>query len=234
MGADAPTVIRQRGYALQYATVAWNLVEFWVTVILGFTAGSVALVAFGLDSLVEVFASAVVIWHLRQPDVDDGRRRTRLALRLVAVAFAVLAVALLAGSARSLWMEARPESSPVGIAYLAVTAVVMFGLARMKRTAGTRLANEPLLREAEMTRIDGWLACGVLAALAVNALLSWWWADPLAGVAVALLSVRESRLTWTQADDARGSERGPARPRRGDDRVPDRGQLSSSPPPGSG
>jgi divalent metal cation (Fe/Co/Zn/Cd) transporter len=202
MEADAPSAIRRRGYTLQYATIAWNLIEFAVTVALGVTAGSLALVAFGLDSLIEVFASAVVVWHLGQPDDDPGRRRTALALRLVAVAFATLAIALLVGSVHSLWSRTRPEPAPLGIAYLAVTAVVMFGLARMKRAAGTRIGNEPLLSEARMTRFDGWLAGGVLVALAGNALFSWWWADPLAGAAIALLAARESRLTWKGAVDA--------------------------------
>ncbi len=194
---DLATARRRRGYALQYLTVAWNLVEVVVTVALGLGAGSLALLAFGLDSLVEVFASGVVIWHLGLPHEDGGGPRTRLALRLVAAAFAFLAVTLVVGSAHALWSGARPEPSAPGIAYLAITAVVMFSLARWKRSEGNVIGSEPLVREAAMTRIDGWLATGVLAALAANALLSWWWADPLAGAVVAVLAAREFHHGWT-------------------------------------
>ncbi|HEX2192262.1 MAG TPA: cation transporter [Acidimicrobiales bacterium] len=196
MGPAQATPERRRGYVLQYATIAWNVLEVAVALALGVGAGSLALVAFGLDSLVEVFASLVVIWHLAEP--DDGRRRTGPALRLVAAAFTVLALGLLAGSAHSLWSQTRPEPSSLGIVYLAVTAVVMFGLARMKRRAGVDLGSEPLLHEAEITRLDGWLASGILGALAGNALLSWWWADPLAGAAVALLAARQAARTWAE------------------------------------
>ncbi len=200
MAAERRTEAR-RGSRLQYLTVAWNLMEFAVTVALGIGAGSVALVAFGLDSLVEVFASAVVLWHLGAADDGEASRRTGRALRLVAGAFAVLAVGLAVGAARSWSVGARPEPSPVGIAYLAVTAVVMLTLARMKRLTGTALNSDPLLREAAMTRIDGWLATGVLGALAANLLFSWWWADALAGATVALLALREARLTWLEASE---------------------------------
>lgn len=199
MGPKLATTGRRHGYALQYATIAWNVVEVAVALALGVGAGSLALMAFGLDSLVEVFASATVIWHLADAEEEDGRPRTGPALRLVAAAFTLLAVGLLGGSAYSLWSHARPEPSPLGIAYLAVTAVVMFGLAAMKRTVGAALRSEPLLSEAAMTRIDGWLASGVLAALAANALRSWWWADPLAGAVVSLLAVREAHRAWALA-----------------------------------
>ena len=158
-----------------------------------------ALVAFGLDSLVEAFASAVVLWHLRGADDPEAERRTARALRLVAGAFAVLAVGLAVGAAHSWSVGARPESSPLGIAYLAVTAAVMLALARMKRVTGAALDSDPLLKEAAMTRIDGWLATGVLGALVGNSLFSWWWADALAGAAVAALALREARLTWVAA-----------------------------------
>lgn len=203
MAVDLRTQSHRRVSTLQYLTVAWNLTEFAVTVALGVAAGSVALVAFGLDSLVEVFASAVVLWHLGAGDDREPRHRTRRALRLVAGAFAVLAVGLALGAAHSWSAGARPDPSPLGIAYLALTTAVMFTLARMKRVAGSALGNDPLVREAAMTRIDGWLAIGVLGALGANLLLSWWWADALAEAAVALLALREARLTWSEANDER-------------------------------
>ncbi len=143
----------------------------------------------------------MVLWHLGAANHREATRRTRRALRLVAGAFAVLAVGLALGAAHSWSAGARPDPSPLGIAYVAVTAAVMFTLARMKRVTGAALGNDPLVREAAMTRIDGWLATGVLGALGANALFAWWWADALAGAAVALLAAREAGLTWSQASD---------------------------------
>lgn len=167
----------------------WNLIEVFVTVGLGLAAGSLALVAFGLDSLIEVFASLVVLWHLRSARTTS---RDRLALRLVAAAFAVLGVYLAIDAVRALFARDVADSSPVGIAYLALTAVVMFTLARWKKRVGTELDSEPFLAEATLTHLDGWLATGILTALSLNAVLGWWWADPLAALALAGFAVKEA------------------------------------------
>lgn len=168
--------------------MAWNAVEVFVAIGLGIAAGSLALIAFGLDSLVEIFASAVALWHLRAaPDPQ----RTRRALRLVALAFFGLAVLLLAGAARDLLAGHRADDSPLGIAYLAVTAVVMFTLGVAKRRLSVVLDNHPLSHEARVTVLDGILATGILLALAANAALDWWWADPLAAAAVGVVAISE-------------------------------------------
>jgi divalent metal cation (Fe/Co/Zn/Cd) transporter len=121
-----------RGRRLQYATIAWNLMEVVVTIGLGVAAASLALIAFGLDSLVEVFASAVVIWYIAN---HHAEARARHSLRLVALAFALLAAYLVAASLYNVAQGNSADSSPLGIAYLAVTACVMFGLAKVKTRA---------------------------------------------------------------------------------------------------
>ncbi|MDH4280202.1 MAG: cation transporter [Acidimicrobiia bacterium] len=174
---------------LQQATIAWNMIEVFITVGLGLAAGSLALVAFGLDSLIEVFASLVVLWHLRSTRTTG---RDRLALRLVAGAFAMLGVYLAINAIRSLLAQDVAAASPLGIAYLAVTAVVMFTLARWKKRIGLELGSEPFLAEANLTYLDGWLATGILTALALNWTVGWWWADPLAAFVLAGFAVKEA------------------------------------------
>jgi divalent metal cation (Fe/Co/Zn/Cd) transporter len=179
---------------LQWATVAWNSVEVGITIGLGIAAGSLALAGFGLDSLVEVFASLVVLRHL---DADTSEADDRRAHRLVAAAFAVLSASLLAGAARALLVGDRPDESPWGIAYLAVTALVMFGLAAWKRRVGERLGSTPFLAEAAMTRLDGALSAGILTALVLNATLGWWWADPLAAGLIGAVAAHEAAENWS-------------------------------------
>ena len=182
--------LEQTGRRLQRATIAWNVVEVGITVGLGMAAGSLALVAFGLDSLIEVFASLVVLWHMAGTEVEQARDRR--ARRLVGMAFAMLAVYLLVASARAIWVGDEADPSPLGILYLAATAIVMFTLAAWKRRVGTELESEPFLAEAHMTFLDGWLATGVLAALVVNAVFGWWWADAVAAAAVGVVAAREA------------------------------------------
>lgn len=192
----------RRGQLLQYATIAWNLMEVFVTIGLGLAAHSLALIAFGLDSIVEVFASVVVVWYI----VDhDASGRARRALRLVALAFAALAIYLFAATAYSLLSGQEADSSPFGIAYLAVTAGVMFLLAYLKRATARAAHSLPLAAEASMTFLDGCLAGGILVALALNTAFGLWWADPVAAALVALFCVREAVDTWREGSElARG------------------------------
>jgi len=188
-----------RGCRLQYATIAWNLMEVVVTIGLGIAAASLALVAFGLDSLVEVFASGVVLWFISNHHAES---RARHALRFVALAFAVLAVYLGVASVYTLVQGDAAAGSPLGIAYLAATAVVMFGLARTKRALAAAVQSEPLAAEAQMTFLDGCLASGVLCALVLNLVWGMWWADPVAAGLVAAFCIREAVDTWRDARDA--------------------------------
>ncbi len=190
--------LQRRGLRLEWATIAWNVGEAFITVSLGIASGSIALIAFGLDSMIEVFASGVVVWHVRDlDDLDPTRNRT--ALRLIAIAFVALGVALFAGAAFRLITAARPEPSPWGIAYTAAAAAVMFGLAAAKRRVADRLDNAPLRAEAGITFLDGILASGILLALVLNAALGWWWADPVAALFVAVAAVNEARENLEEA-----------------------------------
>jgi divalent metal cation (Fe/Co/Zn/Cd) transporter len=188
--------LRRRGVRLEWATNGWNVMEVVVTVTLGLQARSLALIAFGLDSVVEIFASSVVIWNLKDRRTDPGDRRIHRSLRLIATAFWVLAAFLCAASVRGLVLKNRPEGSPLGIAYLALTACIMFGLAVLKRKTGQRIPSETLLAESSMTFLDGCLASSVLLALVLNDALSWWWTDALAALVVAGFAVAEGARHW--------------------------------------
>jgi divalent metal cation (Fe/Co/Zn/Cd) transporter len=177
--------------------VAWNIGEVFVTVGLGLVAGSLALVAFGLDSLIEIFASVVVLWQLR----DRGDARTRRAMALVALAFLALAAFLVVTSIQALLARHAPDSSPFGIVYMAIAATAMFGLAWRKRRVSASLVSHPLATEARMTFLDGLLASTVLAALLLNAAFHAWWADALAAAIVALAALREAVDAWRDSRD---------------------------------
>jgi divalent metal cation (Fe/Co/Zn/Cd) transporter len=186
-----------RAERLELLTIAWNVMEVFVTVGLGVAARSLALVAFGLDSLVEIFASAVVLWQLR----GEGSARTRHAMLLVALAFFALAVVLFGGAAYTLAVGHRADDSVWGVAYLALTAVVMFSLARRKWRLGAELVNHPLEHEARITFLDGCLATGVLLALVATIAFGWWWADPLAAVIVGVACLPEGFNAWRDWHD---------------------------------
>lgn len=183
--------LRRLGYLLEWATIAWNVGEAVLTIALGVAAGSLGLVGFGFDSTIEVFASLVVVWHIRSGDGPGVGRRTASAHRRIGGAFLALAAALIVMAVQRLVSGDVPRESPWGIAYLAVTVVVMLGLAVAKRRVGERLDSGPLRAEAAMTFLDGLLASGVLASLVVTALWDWTWADPLAALAVAGFAVKE-------------------------------------------
>jgi len=181
---------------MQVATIAWNSGEVFVTITLGIAARSLALVAFGLDSLIEVFASGVVIWHMREPEGVEGRlhigERDRRGNRLVAAAFGILTVYLVVSAAVSLMSHRVPVTSPWGVVYLAATTMVMLVLAHLKRRTGKLLNNEIFLAEARMTQLDAYLAISIMAALLANQLFGWWWADALSAAVVGVFAASES------------------------------------------
>lgn len=200
MVTSADTGLHRRGRRLEYATTIWNSTEAIVAIATGLAANSLALVAFGLDSCVEVFASVVVLWHLGGANEEADPGRARRALRLIAAAFAVLGLYLLAQAIRGFVTRITPESSTLGTAFIAATVVVMFSLAWGKRRTGVALASRPLVADASMTFIDGCLASGVLAALLADRLMGWWWADPLAAVIVAVVALNEARENWSDPE----------------------------------
>ena len=188
--------LERRGRRLEYATTAWNVLEAVVAIASGLAVHSLALVAFGLDSCVEVFASIVVLWHLGGATEEADPARARRATRLIAGAFAALGVYLLVQAVRGFVTRITPASSLVGTVFIAATVVVMFVLAWGKRRTGQALDNRPLVANASMTFIDGCLAAGILVALLADRLFGWWWADPLAAAIVGLVALSEARENW--------------------------------------
>jgi divalent metal cation (Fe/Co/Zn/Cd) transporter len=186
----------RRGFALEYATLAWNVAGIVVLAIAAITARSVALAGFALDSLIEIGASTVVLWELS----GTGEERQRRGLRLIGYAFAALAVYLLAQSTLVLATGYHSHHSVPGIIWTAVTAAVMFMLAAGKAHAGRALSNPVLQTEGRVTLIDGILAIAVLAGLVLNAALGWWWADPAVGYVLVFYAAREVREIFFPPD----------------------------------
>ena len=182
------TVLRRWGFALEWTTFGWNVVGVLVLAVLAYRAASVALLGFGLDSLIEIGASLVVIWELS----GAGERRQRRALRMIGVAFVELAAYLAVQSVVALAVLHHAAASPGGIAWTAGTAVAMFALAFGKRRAGAALGNPVLVTEGRVTLIDGILAGTVLLGLLLNSLFGWWWADPIAGLVIVYYAIREA------------------------------------------
>ncbi len=191
--------LRKRGLTLVWATIVWNFAEVFITIGLGVLAGSIALVAFGTDSMVEVFASLVVVWHSRDLLVMEENDRTRRSLLLIAVAFLVLGGILAIGAVLRLIEGTVPDESPLGIIYLAATAGVMLTLGILKGRTAAALGSDPLRAEAHITYLDALLATSVLLSLVLNAALDWWWADPLAALLIAFIALREGREHWEEA-----------------------------------
>ncbi len=188
----APATRRQllwRGRALEVVTLSWNVVGVAVLAVAAWSARSVALAGFGLDSLIEIGVSAVVLWELA--DGPEGRQRR--AMRLIGLAFVALAVYLLAQSTVVLVVGFHPHPSRLGIVWTGVTAGAMFALAAGKARVGTALDNPVLRTEGKVTFVDGVLATAVLVGLVLNAALGWWWADPAAGYVLVFYGAREAR-----------------------------------------
>jgi divalent metal cation (Fe/Co/Zn/Cd) transporter len=194
--AAARGVLLRRGMLLEYATLGWNVVGVIVLAVAAVAAGSVALAGFGVDSLIEIVASAVVVWQLNG---EQGSERERAALRIIAVAFLLLAVYIAVQSAITFTSGTRPARSTLGITWLAVTVLAMFALAAGKRDIGRRLGNAVLQTESRVTVIDGALAAAVLTGLVLNAALGWWWADPLSAMVILVYGLREARHAWAEA-----------------------------------
>jgi divalent metal cation (Fe/Co/Zn/Cd) transporter len=182
-------ILVRRGFLLEYLTLAWNVAGSAVLAIAAISARSVALAGFGLDSLIEIGASTVVIWELS----GTAEERQRRGLRLIGSAFAALAIYLLVQSTVVLATGYHPRHSPLGIAWTAVTAAAMWALATGKARTGRALDNPVLRTEGRVTTIDGILALAVLLGLVLNAAAGWWWADPAAGFVLVYYAAREVR-----------------------------------------
>jgi divalent metal cation (Fe/Co/Zn/Cd) transporter len=187
-----PKRLRARGLLLEYLTLGWNVIGAVIVIAASVAAGSVALAGFGLDSVIEIFASLVVVWQLTGAD----QARERQALRLIGVAFFILAIYVLVQAASALLTGARANPSPLGMVWLAATLVVMLLLAWGKHVTGKQMENVVLMTEARVTLIDALLAAAVLTGLVLNAAFGWWWADLVAGLVIVYYGLVEGRAAW--------------------------------------
>jgi divalent metal cation (Fe/Co/Zn/Cd) transporter len=189
--SDRERLVR-RGLVLSYATLLYNSLEGLIAIGAGLLAGSVALVGFGVDSAIELSASGAAIWRLRtDPDAERRERSERQTLRLVGVLFLALAVYVAADAGRTLWFREAPRESVVGILVAALSLVVMPLLARAKRRVAVALGSAALVAESQQTMICTYLSGILLGGLLLNAAVGWWWADPVAALAMVPLIAHE-------------------------------------------
>ena len=193
---DRPAAVRQARF-LNRISLAWNGVEAAVALAAGVAAGSVSLVGFGLDSVVEVSASGALAWRLAREGREgctqpDDRRATRI----VAASFAALGGYVGIEAVRSLVVGDRPASSGVGIVLALVSLLLMPLLVRAKRRVAPALGSRAQQAEADQTALCALLSGVLLVGLVANAALGWWWADPVAGLGIAVLALRAAVTTW--------------------------------------
>ena len=188
---DRASAVR-RGKRLEYATVAYNSVEGLISIGAGLVAGSIALVGFGFDSVIEVTSGAVLLWRLRA-DVDPARREhvEAVSVRIVGICFFVLALYIAYDSVRMLLLRESPERSLPGIVLAIASLVVMPILARAKRRVARMIASNALAADARQTELCMYLSAILLGGLVLNATFGWWWADPAAGLLMIPIVLRE-------------------------------------------
>lgn len=179
----------RRGRGMEYLTIGWNSLEAIVAVGAGLLAGSIALVGFGIDSIIESSSGAVLLWRLR--DDDRGEARERLALKLVGISFLVLAAYVGFDAVKALIMSEPPETSYIGIALAVLSLIVMPILARAKRRVAKSLDSNAMNADSRQTDLCAYLSAILLGGLILNALFGWWWADPVAALVMLPIIARE-------------------------------------------
>ena len=194
---DRAAVLLRRGLFLEYATLVWNIIGVGVMAIAALRARSTGLAGFGLDSFIEIFASVVVIWQLTA--IDNTREQR--ALKLIGLAFGLLAIYLAVQIIIVLTSGVHPLPSALGSGWLALTFFIMCILAWGKRVTGRALDNRVLSAEAGVTFVDAALAAAVFLGVGLNALAGWWWADPLSGLIVLGYAVKEGLAAWTHRSE---------------------------------
>ena len=187
--------LERRARQLAWVGIAWHFVEFAIAIGAGVVAGSIALIGFGADSLIEALAGFVVVW------LFTGTRRgsqsaERQAQQLIAVTFYVLAIYVTVEAMRTLIAGNHPDVSWVGIGLAAFTAATMPLLARAKRRIGTQLHSSAAVKESAQTQLCAYLSIALLVGLGANALFGWWWADPLTALVIAGVAAYEGRASW--------------------------------------
>jgi divalent metal cation (Fe/Co/Zn/Cd) transporter len=192
-GSNRRTVLVRRIRLLVAATITYNLIEAVVAITAGAAASSVALIGFGLDSLIEVASAAAVAWQFASRNPE---RREQVALRIIAWSFFALAAYVTVEALRALLGRAEAGHSTVGIALLVVSVVVMPFLSLAQRRTGRELRSASAVADSKQTLLCTALSATVLVGLILNSTLGWWWADPLAALMLAGIAVREGREAW--------------------------------------
>lgn len=181
-----------RGRRLEIFTIAWNALEALASIVVGVLAGSVSLVGFGVDSAIESSSGAVLLWRL----ADAGEARERLAQRMVAGCFLLLAGYVAWDAGTDLWLRQAPEASLIGIVIAIVSLIVMPVLARAKRRVAGDLGSRAMAADARQTDLCVYLSAILLVGLGANAAFGWWWADPAAALAMLPIILTEARRSW--------------------------------------
>jgi len=190
IGHDRDELVKQ-GRLLEYFTIAWNLLEGVVSVAAGILAGSVALVGFGFDSFIESASGGALLWRLHLDRPERREQAERMALKFVGVSFLLLAAYVAVDGIKSLIRREAPEATFLGIAIAAVSLLVMPMLARAKRRIAREIHSHALEADARQTDICMYLSAILLGGLLLNALFGWWWADPLAALAMIPIVLKE-------------------------------------------
>ena len=186
--ADSDRVLGTRaGRRVEYFSIAWTSIEAVVGLTVGILSGSVALVGFGADSIIEVASSCVLLWRLS----DSSDAREKLAHRLVGGCFFVLAAYIATDASVDLLKHEAPRATYIGMIYAAACVIVMPALARAKRRVAAQLESDALHADSHQSDICAYLSVILLAGLALNGLLGWWWADPIAALCMLPIIIRE-------------------------------------------
>ena len=191
--------LRKRGLYFAYFLGAWDLIEGGVAITAGIIANSIALIGFGIDSFIEVFAAGVTAWHLR-----SGKEKSNtIPLRLIAISFFILAAYVGYRSLSDLITQSKAEVSMIGIIWNIIALAVMVPLAIMQKKTGKAMNNKVIIAQADQTWLSNYLSLSLLVGLGVNALFGWWWADPLIALLLAGYAVREGWEAWQEGNEGK-------------------------------
>lgn len=179
----------RKGRRLEYFTLGWNLTEAVVGIGAGVIAGSIALIGFGMDSIIESFSGAILLWRLQRHKADE--KREKRAVKLVGISFFVLAAYVAANATKTLIQREPPHASIVGVCLAAISIIVMPLLARAKRRVAARLNSRALVADSRQTDLCAYLSGILFVGLILNALFGWWWADSIAAILMIPIIARE-------------------------------------------
>lgn len=199
------SAILRRGLRLEYLSVGWNLVEGGIAIGAGLVAASVALIGFGVDSFVESASASVIVWRI----ISENRNKMKpdkilsieqQAQKLVAISLLIFGLFLLFESISSLASREQPDVSQTGMILAVLSICVMWWIARSIRQVGKQLHSHAIEADATQTLACWWMSISLLIGLGLNAAFGWWWADPLAGIVISILMLREARNAWNGKD----------------------------------